>query len=122
MKVSILLQIIDPKCKISSEEKAAVKDILINNMNQKSYRLKNLVVKIISQIVVYDYPKVWDGFLENVCEGLESEDICQVDTSLRILIQSIKHEEKYHSIVNRVLEKCFSAFTNSDSDSKIREK
>ena len=96
---------IENKCKISPGEKQAVKNILVENMNQKSYRLKNLIANIISQIIVYDFPKVWDGFLEKVCDGLAEDDISQVDTSLRILILSIKHEEKYHIIVNRVLEK-----------------
>jgi len=81
-----------------------------------------LVAQIIAQIIIYDYPDVWDGFLEKVCDGLAEDDIIQIDCSLRILILAIRPEEKYHKIVNKVLENLFSAFTNSESDNKIREK
>jgi hypothetical protein len=91
-------------------------------MNQKSYRIKNLIAHIIAQIVVYDYPNWWDGFLEKVCDGLADDDISQIDCSLRILLRSIKSDEKYSAIINKVLENLFSAFTNSDADGKIREK
>jgi hypothetical protein len=91
-------------------------------MNQKSYRIKNLIAHIIAQIVVYDYPDCWDGFLEKVCDGLADDDISQIDCSLRILLRSIKSDEKYSGIINKVLENLFSAFTNSDADGKIREK
>jgi hypothetical protein len=91
-------------------------------MNQKSYRIKNLIAHIIAQIVVYDYPNWWDGFLEKVCDGLADDDISQIDCSLRILLRSIKSDEKYSAIINKVLENLFSAFTNSEADGKIREK
>lgn len=107
---------------ILEAEKQIVKNILVENMNQKSYRIKNIVAQVISQIIIYDYPGVWDGFLEKVCDGLAEDDIDQIDCSLRILILAIKPEEKYHKIVNKVLENLFSAFTNSESDNKIREK
>ena len=81
-----------------------------------------MVAQIIAQIIIYDYPDVWDGFLEKVCDGLAEDDIIQIDCSLRILILAIRPEEKYHKIVNKVLENLFSAFTNSESNNKIREK
>lgn len=67
--------------------------------------INNLVAVIISQIVTYDFPNVWDGFLDKVCDGLAEDDISQIDCSLRILIRSIKHEEKYHVLVSKVLDK-----------------
>lgn len=96
--------------------------MLVANMNQKSYRIKNLIAHIIAQIVIYDFPDVWDDFLEKICDGLADDNISQIDCSLRILLLAIQPDEKYHTIIDKVLENLFSAFTNSDSDSKIREK
>lgn len=64
---------------ISPTEKQTVREILVSNMNQKSYRIKTLIAQILSTIVIYDYPDVWDEFLEKICEGLADDDISQVD-------------------------------------------
>lgn len=113
---------LDSGIQISQEEKQMVKDILINWMNQNSYRIKNLIVWIISKIIEFDFPDVWDGFMEKICEGLLDDDVSQIDLSLRILINAIKPDERFHVMINKILENLFSAFTNSDVDSKIREK
>jgi hypothetical protein len=107
---------------ISISEKQAVKTILVDNMNQKSYRMKNLIANIISTIIIYDFPDVYDNFLEKICEGLADDEISQIDCSLRILILAFKPDEKYHVIIDKILENLFSAFTNSEADGKIREK
>ena len=99
-----------------------MKDILIAHLNKKSYRIRNLIANIIAQIITYDFPNCLDGFLEKICDSLGEDNIIQIDCALRILILVLKPEEKYHTIVNKVLENLFSAFTNPDSDSKIREK
>lgn len=91
-------------------------------MNQKSYRLKNLIAHILATIITYDFPNVWDNFLEKICDGLADDEVSQIDTSLRILLLAIKPDERYHIIVDKILENLFSAFTNSDVNNKIREK
>lgn len=113
---------LDTDVTISQADKTSIKEILVTNMNQRSYRIKNLVAHILSTIIIYDFPDVWDGFLEKICDGLADEDVSQIDCSLRILILAIKPDERYHTIINKVLENLFSAFTNSEVDSKIREK
>jgi hypothetical protein len=107
---------------IKNDEKQVVKAKLVENMNQKSYRLKNLIAHILATIIRYDFPDVWDDILEKVCDGLADEDVSQIDCSLRILILAIRPDERYHKIVDKILENLFSAFTNSEVDGKIREK
>lgn len=60
--------------------------------------------------------------MDKICEGLLDDDVSQIDISLRILTNAIKPDERYHVMINKILENLFSAFTNSDVDSKIREK
>jgi hypothetical protein len=87
------------------------------------------VANIISIIVKYDFPDVWVGFMEKVCDQLaENDDMTEaqqkiaIDASLQTIIYSMDPDEKYHVIINRILENLFSAFTSSESDSSIREK
>jgi len=87
------------------------------------------VAKIISIIVKYEFPDVWTEFLEKVCDGLvennelnSEQQLIAIDASLQTLIYSIKPDEKYNVIVDKVLENLFSAFTSSEANSKIREK
>ena len=48
-------------------------------MNQKSYRLKGLVALIIAKIIEYDFPDVWDDFMDKICSGLLDDDVEQID-------------------------------------------
>jgi hypothetical protein len=87
------------------------------------------VANIISIIVKYDFPDVWVGFMEKVCDQLaENDDMTEaqqkiaIDASLQTIIYSMDPDEKYHVVINRILENLFSAFTSSESDSSIREK
>lgn len=67
--------------------------------------------------------------MEKVCDQLaENDDMTEaqqkiaIDASLQTIIYSMDPDEKYHVVINRILENLFSAFTSSESDSSIREK
>ena len=66
----------------------------------------------------------WDGLLDQVCEELANEDEpTHVDAALRVLMNFLQEgREEYASIVGKVLENLFTAFTNPEADSKLREK
>ena len=114
---------------ISSSNKKVIKEVLIQSINQKSPQIRYCVCQIISLIVKYDFPDVWTGFMEKVCDQLEEQDDMDetehkiaIDASLQAVIYSMQHDEKYHVMINKMLENLFSAFTSPQSDSKIREK
>jgi hypothetical protein len=47
-----------------------------------------------------EYPEIWDGFLDKICdELLEEDEIELVDSALRVLINVLNHcREEHHSI------------------------
>lgn len=56
-------------------------------------------------------------------EALLDEDILTVDCALRVLKFSLAHsDDRFTALVGKILPNLFSAFTNPDADSKIREK
>jgi hypothetical protein len=96
---------------IPQDDKTAVKEILLTNMVQKPYRIRNLICHIIAQIAIYEFPDVWDGFLDKICDGLAEDDTLKIDISLRILLLAFKPDEKYHRYIDKILENLFTAFT-----------